>query len=160
MTERDAAKVAANGRSWWRNSAILIHVALPNSYFDHLGIPPIGRVTSNSSNRPVRTRMPGGVAGVPSEIIRGPYAGFVPLRARRRSLRGVRWALLSAAGDNSPDTAHDPPKVRNKSLARRRRGSATLTACVRECRRSLCKARQGGVGFAQRGSRSERKTPS
>ena len=28
----------------------------------------------NFSNRPVRTRMPGGVAGVPGVIIRGPYA--------------------------------------------------------------------------------------
>jgi RNA-directed DNA polymerase len=39
MSVRDAAKVAANGRRWWRNSAMLIHVALPNSYFDQLGIP-------------------------------------------------------------------------------------------------------------------------
>jgi hypothetical protein len=28
----------------------------------------------NFSNRPVRTRMPGGVAGVPGVMIRGPYA--------------------------------------------------------------------------------------
>ncbi len=34
-----AAKVAANARRWWKNSAIGIHVALPNSYFDELGVP-------------------------------------------------------------------------------------------------------------------------
>jgi hypothetical protein len=28
----------------------------------------------NFSNRPMRTRMPGGVAGVPGVMIRGPYA--------------------------------------------------------------------------------------
>jgi len=31
----------------------------------------------NFSNRPVRTRMPGGVAGVLEKIIRGPYADGV-----------------------------------------------------------------------------------
>ena len=34
-----AAKVAGNGRRWWRNSGMLIHVAFPISYFDQLGIP-------------------------------------------------------------------------------------------------------------------------
>jgi len=34
-----AAKVAANGRRWWKNSAQLINVAFPISYFDGLGIP-------------------------------------------------------------------------------------------------------------------------
>jgi RNA-directed DNA polymerase len=34
-----AAQVAANDRRWWRNSAKLIHHALPNRYFDELGIP-------------------------------------------------------------------------------------------------------------------------
>jgi hypothetical protein len=34
-----AAKIAANGRRWWRNSAMLIHVAFPIRYFDQLGIP-------------------------------------------------------------------------------------------------------------------------
>jgi len=36
---RIAAQVAANGRRWWRNSAKLIHVALPNTVFDKLGVP-------------------------------------------------------------------------------------------------------------------------
>jgi RNA-directed DNA polymerase len=34
-----AARVAGNGRRWWRNSALGIHVAFPNSYFDELGVP-------------------------------------------------------------------------------------------------------------------------
>jgi len=37
---RDAAMVVAvNCRRWWMNSARMLHVALPNSYFDQLGIP-------------------------------------------------------------------------------------------------------------------------
>ena len=38
MTKEGAAKVAANTRRWWRNSAMLIHKALPNRYFDQLGL--------------------------------------------------------------------------------------------------------------------------
>jgi RNA-directed DNA polymerase len=34
-----AAKIAANARSWWRNSGMALHIALPNSYFDELGVP-------------------------------------------------------------------------------------------------------------------------
>jgi group II intron reverse transcriptase/maturase len=34
-----SARVAANGRSWWKNSAKLINVAFPIRYFDELGIP-------------------------------------------------------------------------------------------------------------------------
>jgi group II intron reverse transcriptase/maturase len=34
-----AAMVAGNGRRWWRNSAMAIHIALPNRYFDELGVP-------------------------------------------------------------------------------------------------------------------------
>ncbi len=34
-----AAKVAANSRRWWRNSGMLLSVALPVSYFDALGVP-------------------------------------------------------------------------------------------------------------------------
>ena len=87
MSESAAAKVAGNGRRWWRNSAMAINIALPNSYFDELGVPRLSDL--NSSNLPhsfprgqgrvgpargepsavrfalgrVRTRMPGGVAG-------------------------------------------------------------------------------------------------
>lgn len=39
MTERAAATVAANTQRWWANAAIAIHIALPNRYFDELGVP-------------------------------------------------------------------------------------------------------------------------
>ncbi len=39
MSNRAAAQVAANGRRWWRNSAMVIHIALPNALFDKLGVP-------------------------------------------------------------------------------------------------------------------------
>lgn len=39
MSSQGAAKVAGNGRRWWRNSAMLLNVALPNRYFDQLGVP-------------------------------------------------------------------------------------------------------------------------
>ena len=34
-----ARRVAANGRRWWRNSGMLVHVAFPIRYFDELGVP-------------------------------------------------------------------------------------------------------------------------
>jgi group II intron reverse transcriptase/maturase len=34
-----AARVAANTRRWWHNSAMAIHIALPNKLFDGLGLP-------------------------------------------------------------------------------------------------------------------------
>jgi group II intron reverse transcriptase/maturase len=34
-----AAKIAANTRRWWHNSAIGLNVALPNRHFDQLGVP-------------------------------------------------------------------------------------------------------------------------
>jgi RNA-directed DNA polymerase len=39
MGSHAAAQVAANGRRWWRNSAMAIHIALPNAQFDKLGVP-------------------------------------------------------------------------------------------------------------------------
>lgn len=39
LSERGAATVAGNGRRWWKNSGMLIHVAFPIRYFDQLGIP-------------------------------------------------------------------------------------------------------------------------
>jgi group II intron reverse transcriptase/maturase len=39
MSRTAAAKVAANARRWWRNSAMAINIALPNSYFEELGVP-------------------------------------------------------------------------------------------------------------------------
>ena len=34
-----AARVAANARRWWHNSAVAIHIALPNKLFAGLGLP-------------------------------------------------------------------------------------------------------------------------
>ena len=34
-----AHRVAANSRRWWCNSAKLLNVALPNTFFDALGVP-------------------------------------------------------------------------------------------------------------------------
>ena len=39
MSRAGAAKVASNARRWWHNSAMLLNVALPNRYFDQLGLP-------------------------------------------------------------------------------------------------------------------------
>jgi len=39
MSRTQAAKVAANARRWWRNSAMVINIALPNTYFEGLGVP-------------------------------------------------------------------------------------------------------------------------
>ena len=39
MSSLAAAQVAANARRWWRNSAMAVHIALPNALFDKLKIP-------------------------------------------------------------------------------------------------------------------------
>lgn len=39
MSVDAAARVAANARRWWRNSALAIHIALPNRLFKELGLP-------------------------------------------------------------------------------------------------------------------------
>jgi len=39
MSDRAARQVAANGRRWWHNSAMALHIALPNSVFNKLGVP-------------------------------------------------------------------------------------------------------------------------
>lgn len=39
MSAGAAAQVAANARRWWHNSAMAIHIALPNALFDKLGVP-------------------------------------------------------------------------------------------------------------------------
>jgi group II intron reverse transcriptase/maturase len=39
LSEFQSAKVAANARRWWKNSALLINFAFPIRYFDQLGIP-------------------------------------------------------------------------------------------------------------------------
>jgi len=42
MYAHAAAIVALNARRWWHNSAMKIHVALPNRYFDAIGVPRLG----------------------------------------------------------------------------------------------------------------------
>lgn len=42
LTSLKAAQIAANGRRWWRSSAMAIHYALPNSLFAKLGVPRLG----------------------------------------------------------------------------------------------------------------------
>ena len=39
MSRRGAARVAINGRRWWRNSRYLLNGALPIRFFDKLGLP-------------------------------------------------------------------------------------------------------------------------
>jgi RNA-directed DNA polymerase len=39
LSEDLAARIAANGRRWWHNAALGIHVALPTAHFDRLGLP-------------------------------------------------------------------------------------------------------------------------
>ncbi len=39
MSVDAAARVAANVRRWWRNSAMAIHLAMPNALFEELGLP-------------------------------------------------------------------------------------------------------------------------
>ena len=39
MSVDNAARVAGNARRWWKNSAMAINRALPNRYFDGLGLP-------------------------------------------------------------------------------------------------------------------------
>jgi RNA-directed DNA polymerase len=39
MSVREAAQIASNTRRWWHNSALKLNFALPNRYFDQLGLP-------------------------------------------------------------------------------------------------------------------------
>lgn len=43
MSADAARRVAGNGRRWWRNSAMAIHIALPNTLFNRLGVPRLAR---------------------------------------------------------------------------------------------------------------------
>ena len=42
LSPATAAHVAANTRRWWKNSAMSLHIALPNRLFDQLGLPRLG----------------------------------------------------------------------------------------------------------------------
>jgi len=48
MSRVSAARVAANDRCWWHNSAMAIHIALPNAFFDGLGVPRLVTFTQPS----------------------------------------------------------------------------------------------------------------
>jgi group II intron reverse transcriptase/maturase len=39
MSDDAASRVAGNARRWWHNSAMALHIALPNSFFTKLGVP-------------------------------------------------------------------------------------------------------------------------
>jgi RNA-directed DNA polymerase len=39
LSPASAARVAKHGRRWWKSSAMVIHIALPNKLFDQLGVP-------------------------------------------------------------------------------------------------------------------------
>ena len=43
MSDQAARRVAANSRRWWHNSAMELHIALPNRLFDKLGVPRLAR---------------------------------------------------------------------------------------------------------------------
>jgi RNA-directed DNA polymerase len=43
MSPDAARRVAANSRRWWHNSAMALHIALPNRLFDELGVPRLVR---------------------------------------------------------------------------------------------------------------------
>jgi len=45
MSHTAALQVAANSRRWWHNSAMLVNVALPNTYFDQLRLPRLAGYT-------------------------------------------------------------------------------------------------------------------
>jgi len=67
-----ARRVALHSRRWWRNSALLLNNVLTIAYFDRMCVHDL-----NLSNRRVRTRMPGGVAGV-SSIAGDPLCRLKP----------------------------------------------------------------------------------
>jgi group II intron reverse transcriptase/maturase len=45
LSHDSAVQVAASGRRWWHNSAMLVNVALPNTYFDQLQLPRLAEQT-------------------------------------------------------------------------------------------------------------------
>ena len=95
MRDHAASRVAGNGRRWWHNSALDLHIALPRPALRRTGGAPARRGDLNLSNRPVRTRMPGGVAGVVESI----HAPMPIPRSSSCRLRSVSAAVtLCASG--------------------------------------------------------------
>ena len=62
VPDMSARRIAGNNRRWWQNSCKNLNGALPNGYFDALGLPSL-RGSPISPNRRMRTRMYGGVPG-------------------------------------------------------------------------------------------------
>ena len=63
ISEHGAAMVALFCRSWWRVAAHkALHIALPPSFFDRMGVPRLA-ADLNLPNRRMRTRTSGGVGG-------------------------------------------------------------------------------------------------
>ena len=70
VNDEAARKLAGSSKGPWRLShGKTLHAALPNSYFDSLGLHRLSRGLDRStrSNRRVRTRMHGGVTGTARE---------------------------------------------------------------------------------------------
>ena len=64
VDERRAREAAAYAGRWWWLASHHAKSSLPNKYFDELGLYCFTKQqAAHSSNRPVRTRTPGGVAG-------------------------------------------------------------------------------------------------
>ena len=63
--EETARRIAANSRRRWKNSRYLLNSVLTKAWFAEMGLPSLQ--WPNFSNRPVRTRMPVGVAGEQSQ---------------------------------------------------------------------------------------------
>ena len=63
INDERARGVAAHAGRWWWLSGRLANSVLPTKYFDQLGLYRMKPKSEHSSNRPVRTRTPGGVAG-------------------------------------------------------------------------------------------------
>jgi len=72
-----------NSRRWWKNSSMLLNVALPTSYYDRAGVPRLA-ADLNGSNRRMRTRTSGGVGGEQPRSSAAPYPDSVGRSARRR----------------------------------------------------------------------------
>jgi hypothetical protein len=66
-----AARIAANSTRWWHNSSMELNRIIPIAWFDRMGLPLSHN--PNVSNRPVRTRMPGGVGGGRSDNLTVSY---------------------------------------------------------------------------------------
>ena len=73
VLEDVAKQVAGNWRRWWRNSDRLLKTVLTMAYFDGLAYPDCHDLMLPI--RPVRTRMPCGVVGVPPKA-RSPMPIF------------------------------------------------------------------------------------